>query len=232
MQEFIDECLARPSFSKQCKVLERLIEDPRAHARFLNTLSRLEYVGVRKMLKSRRADELDLDGLRHILEEAVHALRLKKFAHAVAPEGLGVETFAEEHTLEGDAAEDYFQEVDRAAEAQCVGVPSTSGTTNSPSELCYWLTSTAIEIRARSFYPAYQRLLEVAGTGISVASIVADEQEHLAQMGAELPKHLPDWQSALEAVMQAEEAAFCAYLDKVQAHLEAVWSDRNLSVRR
>jgi len=38
-----------------------------------NTLARLEYVGVRKMLKSRRAERLNLDGLQHVLDETVHA---------------------------------------------------------------------------------------------------------------------------------------------------------------
>ena len=65
-------------------LLDRIIPRPDLHARFVNTLARLEYVGVRKMLKSRRAERLDLDGLQHLLDEAVHALRLKK-----APSALG-----------------------------------------------------------------------------------------------------------------------------------------------
>ena len=32
--------------------LERIVADPSIHARFLNTLSRLEYVGARKLMKS------------------------------------------------------------------------------------------------------------------------------------------------------------------------------------
>ena len=37
-------------------LLDRIIARPAEHARLLNTFSRLEYVGVRKMLKSRRAE--------------------------------------------------------------------------------------------------------------------------------------------------------------------------------
>ena len=48
----------------------------------MNTLARMEYVGVRPILKSRRAEHLELDGLQHILDEAVHALRLKKTARS------------------------------------------------------------------------------------------------------------------------------------------------------
>ena len=206
MQEFLDECLAQPSFSKQSEMLERMVRDPALHSRFLNTLARLEYVGVRKILKSRRAERLDLEGLRHILEESVHALRLKKFAHAVAPPGARIETFSNEHTLEGDAAERYFQSVDRAA----------TEATGDNAEACYWLTSTAIEIRARSFYPTYQRVLRESGSSISVLSIIADEKEHLLQMSSQLPRHMPAWRPSLRRVMQVEESAFCTYLEAVQ----------------
>src|SRR5690606_26047376 len=81
------------------------------------------------------------------------------------------------------------------------------------------LTSTAIEIRARSFYPVYQGLLQATAAPISVASIVSDEQQHLAQMANELPKYLPTWREALATVMRAEENGFCLYLDRVQSHL-------------
>jgi len=98
-------------------LLDRIIPHPALHARFVNTLARLEYVGVRKMLKSRRADRLDLDGLQHLLDEAVHALRLKKAAAALAAAGgAAVTTFSDADTLAGDAGEAYFQALDRRAE--------------------------------------------------------------------------------------------------------------------
>jgi hypothetical protein len=101
-------------------LLDRIIAQPREHARMLNTLSRLEYVGVRKMLKTRRAERLNLDGLQHVLDETVHALRLKKAALALAGACETVEsvaTFSDADTLAGDAAENYLQGVDHAAEA-------------------------------------------------------------------------------------------------------------------
>src|SRR6185503_6170860 len=96
--------------------MDRIIARPAVHARFVNTLARLEYIGVRKMLKSRRADSLDLDGLQHILDEAVHTMRLKKAALALAGGGAAVATFAAAHTLAGDAGERYFQALDHHAE--------------------------------------------------------------------------------------------------------------------
>lgn len=221
MQSFIEQCRARASVDRQQATLARLIERPDLHARFLNTLARLEYVGVRKMLKSRRADALDLDGLRHILEEAVHAVRLKKFAHAVADGQVDVTTFAELHTLAGDAAEDYFQAIDAAA-ARCVG--------ELEGEACYWLTSTAIELRAQSFYPAYQQALQRAGAPLSVQSIISDEHEHLEQMGKALPRHLANWREALQQVMAVEESSFCVYLDHVDRLLDLEPVERTSAV--
>jgi hypothetical protein len=155
------------------------------------------------MLKTRRSQELDLDGLQHMLEEAVHATRLKKFACAVAPAGVSVATFSAEHTLAGDEAERYFQAVDRAGEhALGAGNPEAS----------YALTSAAIEIRARTFYPAYQQVLQSSGQRVSVASILSDEEAHLREMQARL-QALPDWQERLQHVMQVEERAFASLLD-------------------
>lgn len=181
------------------RALAAIVQRPALHARFLNSLSRLEYVGVRKMLKARRSEDIDLGGLQHMLEEAVHATRLKKFARSVAPHGVSVETFAPEHTLEGQAAEGYFQAVDRAA-AEAVG--------GANPEACYALTSAAIEVRARCLYPAYQEQLNAAGSSVSVASITNDEEEHLREMERLLPARLPQWRERLAAVMVTEAAAF------------------------
>lgn len=226
MQEFVETCLAQPSSRRQSEILARIVDRPRWHARWLNTLARLEYVGVRKMLKARRSETLDLDGLRHILEEAAHATRLKKAALAVASDPAWVETFAEEHTLCGDAAERYFQALDREAArlVRCESVHGANDTANEKSqpadeEACYLVTSAAIELRARSFYPAYQAVLEAADSAVSVASIIGDEQAHLEHMAAGLPRCATNWRTVLRRVMVVEEQAFNAYLDQVDAAL-------------
>jgi hypothetical protein len=205
MQAFVDACQSGPAHARLERTLHAIVQNPALHARFLNSLSRLEYVGVRKMLKARRAQDLDLDGLQHMLEEAAHATRLKKFACAVAPEGVSVATFGAEHTLAGDEAERYFQTVDHAGES-----------TLEP-EASYALTSAAIEIRARTFYPAYQQILQATGQRVSVASILTDEEAHLREMQTRLQTDLPDWQERLRHIMQVEEDAFATLLDALDA---------------
>lgn len=216
IQAFVQGCLAQPSFARQRALLARIVRVPRAHARWLNTLARLEYVGVRKMLKTRRSETLDLDGLRHILEEAAHATRLKKAALAVAADPSWVDTFSDEHTLCGDDAERYFQHLDREA----LRVLEGEGGSAARDEACYLLTSAAIELRARSFYPTYQSVLQEVNSPISVASIIGDEEAHLDQMAAALPLRISNWQSVLRQVMLLEEAAFQRYLDAVEVVLD------------
>src|SRR6188474_947111 len=95
MREYVTACASHDNAARTRRLLDRIVVDAPLHARFVNTLSRLEYVGVRKILKSRRSEHIGLDGLQHILDEAVHALRLKKAAVALAGGGgEGVVTFA------------------------------------------------------------------------------------------------------------------------------------------
>lgn len=218
MQRFVQACLAQASSQRQRAVLARVVASPGLHARWLNTLARLEYVGVRKMLKARRSETLDLDGLRHILEEAAHATRLKKAALAVAGDDSSVATFADEHTLCGDAAEDYFQRIDQEG-ARLVAAERG---VRAPEEACYLLTSAAIELRARSFYPDYQAALENVGSPVSVSSIIGDEQAHLEHMASELPQRLDNWEALLERVMLVEEEHFVRYLNEVEATIARV----------
>src|ERR1043165_2351782 len=103
MKEYVTACAAHDNAARTRRLLDRIVVDREAHARFVNTLARLEYVGVRKILKSRRSGRLGPGGLQHILDEAVHALRLKKAAVALAGSGDGVLTFADGATLAGNA---------------------------------------------------------------------------------------------------------------------------------
>ncbi len=213
MQRFVELARCDARADRLSALVTRIISDDGRHARLLNTLSRLEYIGVRKMLKSRRAERLDIDGLQHILDEAVHSLRLKKAALAVASGTDGrqpadrVRTFADGDTLAGDAAESYFQAVDRAAEQALADLPESAR-----GEINYLLTSAAIEIRAQVFYPVYESALKAAGSSVSVASILRDEDRHLAEMAVALERHLADWRTRLAAVAEQEAALFDRFL--------------------
>ncbi len=200
--------------------LERVVAEPALHARFVNSLARMEYVGVRKMLKARRAESLDADGLQHVIEEAGHALRLKRAALALnGGNDAGVATFAEEHTLAGGAAEEYLQEVDRACEALLAHLPESAR-----AEANYLLSSAAIEIRAHAFYPIYEEVLRSAGAPFSVRAIQRDEDRHLAEMNDRLRALFGEATDALLAHAFASEAkAFACW----EAAMAAAVSERS-----
>jgi hypothetical protein len=195
------------------RVMTRIVANPDLHARMVNTLARLEYVGVRKMLKSRRAERLDLDGLQHMLDEAVHALRLKKAATALAANAAAVATFSDADTLAGEEGEVYFQSLDRAAEARLARAALDE---SGRAEANYLLTSAAIEVRAQVFYPLYDSILKAAGAPFSVAAIMKDEDRHLEEMSVQLAAILPDWQAHLEGVLDEEDRLFSAFITAIE----------------
>ena len=217
MRSYVEASARHPNATRIGPLLDRIIPDVALHARFVNTLARMEYVGVRKMLKSRRAEHLDLDGLQHILDEAVHALRLKKAATALAgPDPARVQTFADADTLAGDAGEGYLQALDRCAEEALGDLPEAAR-----AEANYLLTSAAVEVRAQVFYPIYDQRLRALGAGFSVAAISKDEDRHLAEMSGGLARQLGEWRPRLEPVLAAEEALFGRLLTAFEAELPA-----------
>lgn len=227
MQRYIESCSEGAGAERLVGLLEDVIAEPGLHARFVNTLARLEYVGVRKMLKSRRAELLTLEGLQHVLDETVHALRLKKAATALAAgAGVPVTTFAGDDTLAGDAGEDYLQAIDVAAEsavAQAAAVRANrldDGGHPRRAEANYLLTSAAIEVRAQVFYPIYDRLLTERRVGFSVAAIAKDEDRHLAEMAEGLARIFPDWRAIFEPLLLVEERLFCGFMDAVRGAME------------
>jgi hypothetical protein len=218
MQRYIETRVGQADSRRITALVDGIIAAPALHARFVNTLARMEYVGVRKLLKSRRADRLDLDGLQHMLDENVHALRLKKAATALAAAaGTRVTTFSDDDTLAGAAGEAYLQALDHRAEGGVVDLPSDKRV-----EANYLLTTAAIEIRAQVFYPIYDARLSAHGVGFSVAAISKDEDRHLGEMARGLERTFGDWRARLEPLLADEERLFADFLNKVELAVAVV----------
>jgi len=214
MERYAELVRNQPCMERLAAALPGIVAEPFLHARMVNTLSRMEYVGVRKMLKARHVDFLDLDGVQHIVEEATHALRLKKAAIKLLG-GLedGVRTYSAEDTLAGEGAEAYLQDVDHACEELLADFEFGEA---ERKEANYLLSSFAIEIRAEAFYPLYEQVLQNAGAPFSVRSILKDELRHLAEM-AERTKVLfgARWQSLMDATVERESICFEAWVDVI-----------------
>lgn len=218
MQPLAPHAVDGPEMVRIRAWLGRVVANPALHARFVNSLARMEYVGVRKMVKARRSEALDLDGLQHLIEEAGHALRLKRAAVTLngnAQEGIA--TFAEADTLAGGAAEEYLQEVDRACETLLAHLAEPERT-----ESNYLLSSYAIEVRAQAFYPLYEDALRAADAPFSVRAIQRDEDRHLAEMSERLRAHFgSDAADLLARALEREAAAFARWEAAMAAAIAA-----------
>ena len=130
-------------------LLKAIVAKPQFHARWLNTISYLEHLGSRKLMKSLDSQKLDLELLQHIAEEARHAYFFKKMLESQFP---GVcPTFDRQYLLAGEKAHRYFQNLDHFVDQQ-----------HDPDSkhLVYRYVTLAIEIRALDVYQIYQRILK------------------------------------------------------------------------
>jgi rubrerythrin len=189
--------------------------NPALHARFINTISFMEYVGARKIMKSQMDTEFDLELLSHVAEEAKHAWLVKRLALRV--DQAAAETYGPEHLLCPDEAEGYLQSIDAAAEAALADVDVTdAGCTK--QWLNYLYSSLLIEERADTFYKVYAVVLEEIGLAGTVRSILKDETKHLAAMAERIERYDVDARARLAGLRVTERAAFARWE-------KALWSE-------
>lgn len=218
MKRFTEDLQRHEDSGRLGALLEQVVVDASLHARFVNTLSRMEYVGVRKMLKARHAEDLDEEGLQHVIEEASHALRLKRAALKLAPDRALLEDYSEGATLGGSAGEAYMQGVDRGCERELEALGLEE---RRRAELNYLLSSAVIEVRAEVFYPLYEQALRAAEAPFSVAAIQKDEARHLAEMEEALAAALPEhWEGLVRSALACEAGCFRAWLEAVEQSLQ------------
>lgn len=163
-------------------LIATIVKDRHLHARWLNTLSLLEYIGFRKIVKSQRAETLNAGILAHAAEESGHAVRLKKLAMHVG--GPDFDSYAPEHLLCGEAAQDYFQSLDHQVEAQ-FGERSDGERT----KLTYLYVSWLIERRALAVYGVFKKTLAGSEIAKKLDGLLNEEVGHLRAAEAEIATH-------------------------------------------
>lgn len=185
------------------EIILELLKRPEAHARFVNTLSMLEYIGARKILKSQEAESISMQILGHAAEEIRHAQILKGFALQLSDGKLS--GYSEAQLLCGNAARAYFQAIDNA----CADfMPVKDAKRN------YALTTLLIEERAMKIYPEYEILLRERGIPNALRSIIKDEDKHLSEMQEELRDETNPGND-LRMLRAFEEKSFATFLKAV-----------------
>jgi hypothetical protein len=171
------------------------------HARFLNMLSLLEHIGSRKIMNSPAMNAPGLDGLKHLAEEARHAVFFKRLAERMASRSLD---YAPADTFVASSARLYMARLD-AEICQTVGRATA---------LAYLYMSLTVELRAVWLYRIYQDVLLEQNAGVTLKGILGEEELHLREMVARL--------SGLDPQVEERMTQFCAFEETRFRHL---WSE-------
>ena len=184
-------------------ILEMITSRRELHGRWLNTLSFLEYIGTRKILKSLPADILDETLLSHISEEAFHSLFFKRLARKITLKNY---SFREEELLIPKESERYFQNLDKR-----------SGEVSNANEmLSYFYTTWIVETRAVAVYSLYNRILKAKQFPFTLNPILKDEEKHLIQVKDSIEEMDPRHQSHFRELVEFEEEEFTRFLQYLE----------------
>jgi hypothetical protein len=147
-------------------VLKLIAAEPTLEARWLNTLSLLEFIGARKISRTVADRHPSLEVLGHLADETRHALAFKRLACEVA----GAEV--SEYLCPQEAAT-WFQTLDRELAAW-----TTQAVGREDVRLNYLLTTTLVEQRAMLLYPLYKAATRHATVRAELGKVVTEEQSH------------------------------------------------------
>jgi hypothetical protein len=188
------------------QLLSQICAQPDLHARLLNTLSLLEHIGSRKIALSHARADVAGDTLKHLAEETRHAWFFKRAAEGLAGRKL---SFGAEDVLAGGHARLYMGRLE-AFVARRV-----------PRPLVYPYVTLIVELRALAFYKIYQDVLKSAGHALSLKGVLAEEDNHLRDIGGGLTASGEDLDSTLPPLIQFEDAKFGALLAGLERALTA-----------
>lgn len=192
-------------------VLQKVVAQPSIHGRFLNTLSLLEYIGSRKIMKSQLESEITPTTLAHMSEEIRHAQVLKRLAVKVA--GDFVKTYTESSLLCGHEGRAYIQAIDSKA---CEVIGEQNSFVN------YLLTTLIVEERAQELYPFYDELLAPLGLSGPLKAIFREEEEHLEQVIFLLKTNGGLTEEQIESVRRVEKHYFSLFFEAVDLQLKSL----------
>lgn len=177
------------------------------HAKWLNTFSYLEYLGVRRIVKKIDEGLITLDHLSHISDEAGHAHYFKKIGHQF------FKTFSshfDEESLVGKRiCRDYYQAVDQIAIDH-----SQNG---HPSSNIYLLVSLVVEERAVRLYSSYHKALVQNHMPFNLKDLLLEEADHLKTAKAKLSEREEHFKETFDILLKEENDVFQVFFKKMQS---------------
>lgn len=190
--------------------IRKFMEFPEMHYLWQKSLSYLEYIGYRKMMKSLPQPIETNQAFQHISDEIRHSFLFQKLADKSLESLDYAPKFG--NVLIG-MAEDYFQALDAKIDDWV-----EKNFTSKNTEYCYILTSYVIEKRAMEVYPFYQaQLLEDPARHV-VTQIIKDEKDHLASLEDKMFS-IPKLKKIMDSeVWSYEEEIFQNYMDRLGSY--------------
>jgi hypothetical protein len=186
-------------------LLGLVLANDKIESEWLNHLSQLEYVGCRKILKAVGFEAVDVETLRHIQEEASHALLLKQLAVELEPSTPG--------WIQGRLSAvgwEYLSQLDKQVSAL---LPSDR------MELAYPLVSFIVEKRVMLLYPAYRNATRHPRVKSVLNSILAQEGRHESRFERWAKKELPQELIARARDIEVQRwNRFCARVEQATAN--------------
>lgn len=201
--------------------LSDILSSESKHYLWLRSLSYLEYIGYRKMVKAVPYKAVEEGVFHHLSDEIEHSFLLKEQAEKSFPtQHLSLEAIEELM----DIAESYFQTLDLNIKnwvSQKLG--------NDNPYFCYLLVSYTIEKRAMAVYPQYYSKLTQSPLKIVIQKIIKDESEHLRYLENVLQNFQTEMGGETFEPLEVEEKLFATYLnnmkvfgEKLDSNLEAL----------
>lgn len=185
-------------------ILAQIVNNPATHSKWLNTLSMMENSGARKIKNCEHPIFVNEIILKHAAEEARHAYYLKKQIQKI--EVGACPTYESQYLLAPAFSYYYLDVLDVKV---CKYLKAKYGYTNDKLKYAaYLLVTYAIEVRADELYPIYQNVLTAANNSVNVKSIIAEEENHLLEMLAQLRVFSPDWEQMCADTCAMEKELF------------------------
>lgn len=193
--------------------LDEITENKPKHHLWLRSLSYLEYIGYRKMVKSVPYTKVNTGVYHHLSDEIQHSFILRE----IADKQFGLALPITQVTDLVSIAESYFQGLDSQIDDW---IQSKLGQKD-PYSSYVWV-SYSIEKRAMKVYPQYLAKIKEAPLKLVIQKIIKDEAEHLNYLEKVIREFPENISLDSSPVLEIENQCFEGFLSKMHQYFEHV----------
>ncbi len=190
--------------------LDDIFSSAPRHYHWLKSLSYLEFIGYRKMVKAVPFSEVNHGVYHHLSDEIQHSFMFRELAEKISE---GSSLSPESLSSITRIAEAYFQTVDEKTDQI---VRETLGVEN--PYLCYLGVSYLVEKRAMKVYPSYFGKASNSSLKHVVQKVIKDESEHLAYLEGYINRFPGTGFLKDNLLFEVEEECFGRYLEGMKKH--------------